>query len=63
MYKSSTVYTLKKNEETDQEPNEFDRSFSDQIRDLTNRETINQMHSDTYERLEEEQGVDLDKEK
>ncbi|MFP7346059.1 TraR/DksA family transcriptional regulator [Bacillus safensis] len=53
----------KKNEETTPDPNEFDRSFSDQMRDLTNRETMDQMHSDTYERLEEEQDVDVDEEK
>nr|WP_249117693.1 TraR/DksA C4-type zinc finger protein [Bacillus safensis] len=53
----------KKNEETTQDPNEFDRSFSDQMRDLTNRETMDQMHSDTYERLEEEQDVDVEEEK
>ncbi|PCK21148.1 general stress protein [Bacillus pumilus] len=60
-----TRYSIdaKKNEETDQEPNEFDRSFSDQMRGLTNRETMDQMHSDTYESLEEEQDVDLDEEK
>ena len=39
------------------------RSFSDQMRDLTNRETMDQMHSDTYERLEEEQDVDVEEEK
>ncbi|KPN15274.1 general stress protein [Bacillus australimaris] len=53
----------KKNEETTHDPNEFDRSFSDQMRDLTNRETMDQMHSDTYERLEEEQDIDVDEEK
>ncbi|MFS3913671.1 TraR/DksA family transcriptional regulator [Bacillus australimaris] len=53
----------KKNEDTTQDPNEFDRSFSDQMRDLTNRETMDQMHSDTYERLEEEQDIDVDEEK
>ncbi|APT49868.1 general stress protein [Bacillus safensis] len=53
----------KKNEETTPDPNEFDRSFSDQMRDLTNRETMDQMHSDTYERLEEEQDADVDEEK
>ncbi|MCY7734518.1 TraR/DksA family transcriptional regulator [Bacillus safensis] len=53
----------KKNEETTQDPNEFDRSFSDQMRDLTNRETMDQMHSDTYERLEEEQDIDVEEEK
>ncbi|WP_407708461.1 TraR/DksA family transcriptional regulator [Bacillus altitudinis] len=51
------------NEETNQDPNEFDRSFSEQMRDLTNRETMDQLHSDTYERLEEEQDVDVDEEK
>ncbi|MBS4747366.1 TraR/DksA family transcriptional regulator [Bacillus altitudinis] len=57
-----TRYSIdaKKNEETNQDPNEFDRSFSEQMRDLTNRETMDQMHSDTYERLEEEQDVDVD---
>ncbi|WP_144679491.1 TraR/DksA C4-type zinc finger protein [Bacillus sp. FSL W7-1034] len=54
---------VKKNEETNQDPNEFDRSFSEQMRDLTNRETMDQLHSDTYERLEEEQDVDVDEEK
>lgn len=60
-----TRYSIdaKKNEETTQDPNAFDRSFSDQMRDLTNRETMDQMHSDTYERLEEEQDVDVDEEK
>ncbi|AYJ89399.1 TraR/DksA family transcriptional regulator [Bacillus safensis] len=60
-----TRYSIdaKKNEETTQNPNEFDRSFSDQMRDLTNRETMDQMHSDTYERLEEEQDADVDEEK
>lgn len=60
-----TRYSIdaKKNEETAQDPNEFDRSFTDQMRDLTNRETMDQMHSDTYERLEEEQDVDVDEEK
>ncbi|MGE6524702.1 TraR/DksA family transcriptional regulator [Bacillus safensis] len=60
-----TRYSIdaKKNEETTQDPNEFDRSFSDQMRDLTNRETMDQMHSDTYERLEEEQDIDVDEEK
>lgn len=60
-----TRYSIdaKKNEETNQDPNEFDRSFSEQMRDLTNRETMDQMHSDTYERLEEEQDVDVDEEK
>lgn len=60
-----TRYSIdaKKNEETTQDPNEFDRSFSDQMRDLTNRETMDQMHSDTYERLEEEQDADVDEEK
>lgn len=60
-----TRYSIdaKKNEETTQDPNEFDRSFSDQMRDLTNRETMDQMHSDTFERLEEEQDVDVDEEK
>ncbi|WCL59339.1 TraR/DksA family transcriptional regulator [Bacillus safensis] len=60
-----TRYSIdaKKNEETSQDPNEFDRSFSDQMRDLTNRETMDQMHSDTYERLEEEQDVYVDEEK
>ncbi|MBS4744645.1 general stress protein [Bacillus safensis] len=60
-----TRYSIdaKKNEETTQGPNEFDRSFSDQMRDLTNRETMDQMHSDTYERLEEEQDADVDEEK
>ncbi|MCZ2738500.1 TraR/DksA family transcriptional regulator [Bacillus safensis] len=53
----------KKNEETTPDPNEFDRSFSNQMRDLTNRETMDQMHSDTYERLEEEQDADVDEEK
>ncbi|MFP7310902.1 TraR/DksA family transcriptional regulator [Bacillus safensis] len=59
-----TRYSIdaKKNEETTQDPNEFDRSFSDQMRDLTNRETMDQMHSDTYERLEEEQDADVDEE-
>lgn len=57
-----TRYSIdaKKNEETNQDPNEFDRSFSEQMRDLTNRETMDQLHSDTYERLEEEQDVDVD---
>nr|WP_285856241.1 TraR/DksA C4-type zinc finger protein [Bacillus altitudinis] len=60
-----TRYSIdaKKNEETNQDPNEFDRSFSEQMRDLTNRETMDQLHSDTYERLEEEQDVDVDEEK
>lgn len=60
-----TRYSIdaKKNEETNQNPNEFDRSFSEQMRDLTNRETMDQLHSDTYERLEEEQDVDVDEEK
>ncbi|MBR0606193.1 TraR/DksA family transcriptional regulator [Bacillus safensis] len=60
-----TRYSIdaKKNEETTQDPNEFDRSFSEQMRDLTNRETMDQMHSDTYERLEEEQDADVDEEK
>ncbi|XYQ00967.1 TraR/DksA family transcriptional regulator [Bacillus safensis] len=60
-----TRYSIdaKKNEETTQDPNAFDRSFSDQMRDLTNRETMDQMHSDTYERLEEEQDADVDEEK
>ncbi|WP_144484377.1 TraR/DksA family transcriptional regulator [Bacillus safensis] len=60
-----TRYSIdaEKNEENTQDPNEFDRSFSDQMRDLTNRETMDQMHSDTYERLEEEQDVDVDEEK
>ncbi|MEK4321387.1 TraR/DksA family transcriptional regulator [Bacillus sp. FSL K6-3221] len=60
-----TRYSIdaKKNEENTKDPNEFDRSFSDQMRDLTNRETMDQMHSDTYERLEEEQDVDVDEEK
>ncbi|GLF91553.1 general stress protein 16O [Bacillus safensis] len=60
-----TRYSIdaKKNEETTQDPNEFDRSFSDQMRDLTNRETMDQLHSDTYERLEEEQDIDVDEEK
>lgn len=60
-----TRYSIdaKKNEETTQDPNAFDRSFSDQMRDLTNRETMDQMHSDTYERLEEEQDVDIDDDK
>nr|WP_213019811.1 TraR/DksA C4-type zinc finger protein [Bacillus pumilus] len=60
-----TRYSIdaKKNEETTQDPNEFDRNFSDQMRDLTNRQTMDQMHSDTYERLEEEQDVDIDDEK
>ncbi|ARD56457.1 TraR/DksA family transcriptional regulator [Bacillus safensis] len=60
-----TRYSIdaKKNEESTQDPNEFDRSFSDQMRDLTNRETMDQKHSDTYERLEEEQDVDVDEEK
>ncbi|MGF9997256.1 TraR/DksA family transcriptional regulator, partial [Bacillus safensis] len=60
-----TRYSIdaKKSEETTQDPNEFDRSFSDQMRDLTNRETMDQMHSDTYERLEEEQDADVDEEK
>ncbi|MCY7495861.1 TraR/DksA family transcriptional regulator [Bacillus safensis] len=60
-----TRYSIdaKKNEEIIQDPNEFDRSFSDQMRDLTNRETMDQMHSDTYERLEEEQDADVDEEK
>ncbi|WP_395893864.1 TraR/DksA family transcriptional regulator [Bacillus safensis subsp. safensis] len=60
-----TRYSIdaKKNAETTQDPNAFDRSFSDQMRDLTNRETMDQMHSDTYERLEEEQDVDVDEEK
>ncbi|MGX9291501.1 TraR/DksA family transcriptional regulator [Bacillus sp. A015] len=60
-----TRYSIdaKKNEEPNQDPNEFDRSFSDQMRDLTNRETMDQMHSETYERLEEGQDVDLDEEK
>ncbi|MGD6974394.1 TraR/DksA family transcriptional regulator [Bacillus altitudinis] len=60
-----TRYSIdaKKNEETNQGPNEFDRSFSEQMRDLTNRETMDQLHSDTYERLEEEQDVDVDEEK
>ncbi|WP_456267017.1 MULTISPECIES: TraR/DksA family transcriptional regulator [unclassified Bacillus (in: firmicutes)] len=60
-----TRYSIdaKKNEESTQDPNEFDRSFSDQMRDLTNRETMDQMHSDTYERLEEEQDADVDEEK
>lgn len=57
-----TRYSIdaKKNEETTQDPNEFDRSFSEQMRELTNRETMDQMHSDTYERLEEEQDADVD---
>ncbi|KRV45628.1 TraR/DksA C4-type zinc finger protein [Bacillus altitudinis] len=60
-----TRYSIdaKKNEETNQDPNEFDRSFSEQMRDLTNSETMDQLHSDTYERLEEEQDVDVDEEK
>ncbi|MCY7470000.1 TraR/DksA family transcriptional regulator [Bacillus safensis] len=60
-----TRYSIdaKKSEETTQDPNEFDRSFSEQMRDLTNRETMDQMHSDTYERLEEEQDADVDEEK
>ncbi|MBR0580952.1 TraR/DksA C4-type zinc finger protein [Bacillus altitudinis] len=60
-----TRYSIdaKKNEETNQDPNDFDRSFSEQMRDLTNRETMDQLHSDTYERLEEEQDVDVDEEK
>lgn len=60
-----TRYSIdaKKNEETNQDSNEFDRSFSEQMRDLTNRETMDQLHSDTYERLEEEQDVDVDEEK
>ncbi|MFI8723577.1 TraR/DksA family transcriptional regulator [Bacillus altitudinis] len=60
-----TRYSIdaKINEETNQDPNEFDRSFSEQMRDLTNRETMDQLHSDTYERLEEEQDVDVDEEK
>ncbi|AOZ90742.1 general stress protein [Bacillus xiamenensis] len=60
-----TRYSIdaKKNEETNQDPNEFDRSFSEQMRNLTNRETMDQMHSDTYERLEEEQDVDLEDDK
>ncbi|MCW4643774.1 TraR/DksA family transcriptional regulator [Bacillus safensis] len=60
-----TRYSIdaKKNEEATQDPNEFDCSFSDQMRDLTNRETMDQMHSDTYERLEEEQDADVDEEK
>lgn len=60
-----TRYSIdaKKNEEINQDPNEFDRSFSEQMRDLTNRETMDQLHSDTYERLEEEQDVDVDEEK
>lgn len=60
-----TRYSIdaKKNEETNQDPNEFDRSFSEKMRDLTNRETMDQLHSDTYERLEEEQDVDVDEEK
>ncbi|MCY7686869.1 TraR/DksA C4-type zinc finger protein [Bacillus altitudinis] len=60
-----TRYSIdaKKNEETNQDPNEFDRSFSEQMRDLTNRETMDQLHSDTYERLEEEQDIDVDEEK
>ncbi|MDM5298386.1 TraR/DksA C4-type zinc finger protein [Bacillus pumilus] len=60
-----TRYSIasKKNEETDQDPHEFDRSFSDQMRDLTNRETMDQKHSDTYERLEEEQGIEWDDDK
>ncbi|MGE1095882.1 TraR/DksA family transcriptional regulator [Bacillus altitudinis] len=60
-----TRYSIdaKKNEETNQDPNEFDRSFSEQMRDLTNRETMDQLQSDTYERLEEEQDVDVDEEK
>lgn len=60
-----TRYSIdaKKNEETAQDPNAFDRSFSEQMRDLTNRETMDQMHSDTYERLEEEQDADVDEEK
>lgn len=60
-----TRYSIdaKKNEETNQDPNEFDRSFSEQMRDLTNRETMDQLHSVTYERLEEEQDVDVDEEK
>ncbi|WEZ14942.1 TraR/DksA family transcriptional regulator [Bacillus safensis] len=60
-----TRYSIdaKKNEETTQDPNAFDRSFSEQMRDLTNRETMDQMHSDTYERLEEEQDADVDEEK
>ncbi|AMM89246.1 general stress protein [Bacillus pumilus] len=60
-----TRYSIdaKKNEETNQDPNEFDRSFSEQMRDLTNKETMDQLHSDTYERLEEEQDVDVDEEK
>ncbi|MCY7694711.1 TraR/DksA C4-type zinc finger protein [Bacillus altitudinis] len=60
-----TRYSIdaKKNEETNQDPNEFDRSFSEQMRELTNRETMDQLHSDTYERLEEEQDVDVDEEK
>ncbi|EMI11949.1 general stress protein [Bacillus stratosphericus LAMA 585] len=60
-----TRYSIdaKKNEETNQDPNEFDRSFSEQMHDLTNRETMDQLHSDTYERLEEEQDVDVDEEK
>lgn len=60
-----TRYSIdaKKNEETNQDPNEFDRSFSEQMRDLTNRETMDQLHSDTYERLEEEQDVNVDEEK
>ncbi|WP_178896668.1 TraR/DksA C4-type zinc finger protein [Bacillus altitudinis] len=60
-----TRYSIdaKINEETNQDPNEFDRSFSEQMRDLTNRETMDQLHSDTYERLEEEQDIDVDEEK
>ncbi|MFS0656207.1 TraR/DksA family transcriptional regulator [Bacillus sp. 179-C3.3 HS] len=57
-----TRYSIdeKKKEETHQDPNAFDRSFTEQMRYLTDRETMDQVHSDTYERLEEEQDVEGD---